>query len=101
MNPNSGYIQAHVVFRTIRHKHFFDSFQSGFLPLHSTETALVKVVSDLLHSGDSGSLFSHITKPQFTFESICHYVGVTGVAPPWFITYLSDSCISFSSLLFL
>lgn len=67
----------------------FDAFQSDFLLLRSTETALVRVVSDLLLSGDSASLSvllvlelgsTFVTVYRGWLLSRLSDVGVTGAA---------------------
>ncbi len=76
----------------------FEKFQSGFRPLHSTETAMVKVVNDLLMLADSGLLTILILLDLSTaFDTISHQVlldrllsiGITGVPLRWFRSYLS------------
>lgn len=40
----------------LTHNSLYEPFPSGFCPLHSTETALLKITSDILISADSGLL---------------------------------------------
>ncbi len=76
-----------------------DIFQSGFRSQHSTESALVKVVSDLLFSGDSGSLsILLLLDLRSDFDTVCHKIllsrlaefGISGSALSWFSSNLTD-----------
>ncbi|XP_058480016.1 extracellular calcium-sensing receptor-like [Solea solea] len=77
----------------------FETFQSGFRPHHSTETALLKVTNDLLLSADSGSLsILLLLDLSAAFDTIDHSIllhrlqtiGFSGTALSWFSSYLTD-----------
>jgi len=74
--------------------------QSAYRPFHSTETALVKVVNDLLRSMDKGNV-SVLTLLDLSsaFDTIDHEIllerlsslyGISGDVLSWFHSYLSD-----------
>lgn len=75
-------------------------FQSGFKPLHSTETALLKVFNDLLLNLDSGNCAILILLDlTAAFDTVDHTillsrlercVGIKGSALEWFKSYLAD-----------
>uniref|UniRef100_A0AAR2M4G4 Reverse transcriptase domain-containing protein n=1 Tax=Pygocentrus nattereri TaxID=42514 RepID=A0AAR2M4G4_PYGNA len=77
-----------------------EKFQSGFRPHHSTETALVKIINDLLLFTDQGNVSLLVLLDlSAAFDTIDHailldrlenLVGVTGTALSWFRSYLSD-----------
>uniref|UniRef100_A0A672FCK8 Reverse transcriptase domain-containing protein n=1 Tax=Salarias fasciatus TaxID=181472 RepID=A0A672FCK8_SALFA len=84
----------------------YEQFQSGFRPLHSTETALLKITKDLLLASDSG-LISNLILLDLTasFDTISHStlllrlssIGITLTTLAWFTSYLSD-CTQFIQL---
>ena len=83
----------------IRDANLLPSFQSGFRPLHSTETAVLKVLSDLLEAldrGDVGVLL--LLDLPAAFDTVDHETllrrleitfGVSGNALSWLASYLS------------
>ena len=75
-------------------------FQSEFRPHHSTETALLKVLNDLLLSSDNGFISLLVLLDlSAAFDTIDHLilidrlenlVGLSGQALSWFRSYLSE-----------
>lgn len=90
---------------TFLEKHeIYDKFQMGFRKSHSTETALLKVSSDIMMSADSGaSSVMVLLDLTSAFDTIDHtipinrlwdIVGVSGLALKWFQSYLSNRSFS-------
>ena len=77
----------------------WEDFQSGFREKHSTETALTKVINDLLLAADSGHLNILILLDlTAAFNTVCHtlllnqletLLGITGTPLSWFKSYFT------------
>ena len=77
-----------------------DTFQSGFRKLHSTETALIKVSSDVMMASDSGR-YTVLVLLDLTsaFDTVDHSIlinrlhneiGLSGSVLQWFSSYIHD-----------
>uniref|UniRef100_A0A669CY28 Reverse transcriptase domain-containing protein n=1 Tax=Oreochromis niloticus TaxID=8128 RepID=A0A669CY28_ORENI len=81
-----------------------EKFQSAFKPWHSTETAFLRVLNDLLVSTDSGrsvvlvlldlSSAFDIVDHNILLLRLEHTVGIRGTALNWFKSYLADRLFS-------
>ncbi len=82
----------------------FETFQSGFRKCHSTETALLKVLNDILISCDSGD-FSVLVLLDLTaafdtvdhailIDRLEHCIGLRGIALDWFKSYFANRSFS-------
>lgn len=77
-----------------------EPFQSGFWSGHSTETALVRVITNLLVSAESRALTILVLLDlSADFDTVCHsilierletWLGISGTALEWFKSYLTD-----------
>uniref|UniRef100_A0AAZ1XEQ0 Reverse transcriptase domain-containing protein n=1 Tax=Oreochromis aureus TaxID=47969 RepID=A0AAZ1XEQ0_OREAU len=77
----------------------FEPFQSAFRPNHSTETALVKVVNDLLVNADNNrtsvlllldlSAAFDTVDHCILLDRLEHFIGITGNVLSWLRSYLS------------
>jgi len=78
----------------------FCPLQSAYRQLHSTETALVKIVDDMLAAMDRGHAVTVIgLDMSAAFEAVCRHTlidrllsdfGVSGTCLRWIASYLSD-----------
>uniref|UniRef100_A0A8C8DBN6 Reverse transcriptase domain-containing protein n=1 Tax=Oryzias sinensis TaxID=183150 RepID=A0A8C8DBN6_9TELE len=86
----------------------YELFQSAFRPLHSTETALLKITNDLLLSADCGLLsILLLLDLSSAFDTISlsilrnrlSSIGISRTILSWFHSYLSDrtQCIQLKS----
>ena len=76
-----------------------DKFQAAYLPGHSCETALLRVLGDVLRSADGDDLVLlypcasalHLTPSTGTpLTRLRDEVGISGAAHQWFCSYLTD-----------
>lgn len=77
-----------------------EPFQSGFRSGHSTETALLRVMNDLLIVADSGACgILVLLDLSAAFDTICHtilldrlhkWIGLSGMILKWFESFLSE-----------
>uniref|UniRef100_A0AAZ1XBQ8 Reverse transcriptase domain-containing protein n=1 Tax=Oreochromis aureus TaxID=47969 RepID=A0AAZ1XBQ8_OREAU len=84
--------------------HIAEKFQSAFKPLHSTETALVRVLNDILVITDTGrSMVLVLLDLSSAFDMVDHNilllrlehtVGIRSTVLNWFKSYLADRSFS-------
>ncbi|XP_074476551.1 uncharacterized protein LOC141758790 [Sebastes fasciatus] len=90
----STQLQSHL-----HSNNLLEPLQSGFRPLHSTETALLQVLNNLLTSADTGALNILILLDlSAAFDTVSHNIlltrlqdlGIEGTALSWLQSYLTN-----------
>ena len=86
--------------RTLNHNNLLSPLQSAYRPNHSTETALLRIVNDLLTAMDNNKIciltlldllaaFDTIDH-QILLTRLQHSFGISGPALSWFSSYLCN-----------
>lgn len=88
-------LQSHLSYNSI-----YEKFQSGFKSCHSTESALLRVLNDVMLTTDSGQFTALVLLDlSSAFDLVNHNVlisrletcvGLRGIVLQWFRSYLSD-----------
>uniref|UniRef100_A0A8D3EFU3 Reverse transcriptase domain-containing protein n=1 Tax=Scophthalmus maximus TaxID=52904 RepID=A0A8D3EFU3_SCOMX len=88
----------------LTNNNIYEKFQSGFRTAHSTETALLRVLNDLLLAADSGSpVILVLLDLTAAFDTVDHrillsrleqHVGIKGTALKFFQLYLAERTFS-------
>ncbi len=90
----------------LKDHNILEVFQSGFKMLHSTESALLKVINDIFLATDTGDcVILVLLDLTAAFDTVDHeilisrleqWVGIKGIALQWFRSYLKDRtfCVS-------
>src|SRR5271156_2499648 len=77
----------------------YEAYQSAYRPLHSTETALLRVQNDILTNMDNKKITVLVLLDlSSAFDTVDHTIllnrlkniGITGLVHDWFSSYLSD-----------
>ena len=99
-------VVASQITAALERHNIYDKFQSGFRKQHSTETALLRVSSDILMSSDAGDTSVLVLLDlSSAFDTVDHrilikrlrdYVGISGIALDWLSSYLTDRSFSIS-----
>ena len=86
--------------RTLNHNNLLSPLQSAYRPNHSTETALLRIVNDLLTSVDDNkiciltlldlSAASDTIDHRILLSRLQHSFGISGPALSWFSSYLCN-----------
>uniref|UniRef100_A0A8C9WRN8 Reverse transcriptase domain-containing protein n=1 Tax=Scleropages formosus TaxID=113540 RepID=A0A8C9WRN8_SCLFO len=93
-------ILASQIVKYLNHHNIFKKFQSDFRTGHSTETALTRVVNDILISSDAGQIsILMLLNLSAAFDTVDHsillsrlgnLVGLRGTVLKWFESYLAN-----------
>ena len=111
LSPNSHFsplekVVCKQLLQFLDNNNTLDKFQSGFRQKHSTETALLRVSSDILMKADIGECSVLLLLDlSAAFDTVCHsilldrlhrWVGLTGLVLEWFTSYLTGRSVAVS-----
>lgn len=84
----------------LKANNLINKFQSAYREHHSTESALLRIVNDILQSGDEGNItILTLLDLSAAFDTIDHSIlleklsltsGISGIALSWFESYLTE-----------
>ena len=93
-------VVSQQLLRHLSSNNLLDKFQSAYRPGHSCETALLRLLNDMLCKADCGDLTIlvlldlsaafDVIDHELLLSRLLNEVGITGTAHHWFRSYLTD-----------